>query len=193
MLTLIITDLDTLDATTNKSAQPAEGAGQITDNFTLKNWVPALSEVDTLMAADAPAKTLEAADDPLASVRVAYQMPLEVTVPGGKKCETAFPYTFEDALAFENLDFFKTLEGYGLVVKFREAIEGGGNAEAIGKAMYDALRNGKKAEFALDVILAEGFDRLTVPGYIAEGLEWLQERLEKKQAEILPMAETETI
>ena len=193
LLTLIVTDLDTLDATTKKTVQPDKGAGQVTDNYTLKNWVPALTEVDALMSADARRKTLEAPDDPLAAVRVAYQVPLEVSVPGTTKPETAFPYTFEDALAFENLDFFKTLEGFGLVGKFREAIEGGGDAQAIGKAMYDALRSGKKAEFALDVILAEGFDGLTVPGYIAEGLKWLQERLEKKQAEILPTAETKVV
>ena len=81
------------------------------------------------------------------------------------------------------------MAGHGLVRKFRDAIEAGGGVQAIGQKMYEALRDGKKAEFALDVILAEGFDALTVPRYIAEGLEWLQERLIKKQAEILPVAE----
>ena len=55
--------------------------------------------------------------------------------------------------------------------------------------MYDELRNGKKAEFALDVILADGFETLTVPRYIAEGLDWLQDRLRKKQVDILPAPE----
>lgn len=189
LLTLIVTDLDTLDGATNKSAQPAIGTGQITDNDTLKSWVPALTDVDALIAADAATKTLEAAEDALFAVRAAYQMPIAVTVPGTVAAETAYPYTFEDALAFENLGFFASLAGHGLVRKFRDAIEAGGGVQAIGQKMYEALRDGKKAEFALDVILAEGFDALTVPRYIAEGLEWLQDRLKKKQAEILPVAE----
>ena len=189
LLTLIVTDLDTLDFTTQKSIQPAIGSGQITDNDTLKSWVPAITDVDALINADAATKTLDAEEDALFAVRVAYQMPLAVTVPGAVAAETAYPYTFEDALAFENLDFFAGLAGHGLVRKFRDAIEAGGGVQAIGQKMYEALRDGKKAEFALDVILAEGFDALTVPRYIAEGLEWLQERLIKKQAEILPVAE----
>lgn len=192
LLTLIVTDLDTLDGATNKSAQPAIGTGQITDNDTLKSWVPALTDVDALIAADAATKTLEAAEDALFAVRAAYQMPITVTVPGTVAAETAYPYTFEDALAFENLGFFASLAGHGLVRKFRDAIEAGGGVQAIGQKMYEALRDGKKAEFALDVILAEGFDALTVPRYIAEGLEWLQDRLKKKQAEILPAAEEPT-
>ena len=48
---------------------------------------------------------------------------------------------------------------------------------------------GKKAEFALDILYAETFETLTVPRYIAEGLTWLQERLKKKQIEVLPPVE----
>ena len=185
LLTLIVTDLDTLDAATGSSAQPAKGAGQLTDNDTLKSWAPTLANVDALMDANPAAKTIEAPDDALFAVRVAYQIPLEVNVPGAAAAETAYPYTFEDALAFENLAFFAALDGHGLVRKFRDAIAAGGGTQAIGKAMYEALRNGKKAEFALDVILAEQFDTLTVPRYIAEGLDWLQDRLMKKQVDIL--------
>ncbi len=52
--------------------------------------------------------------------------------------------------------------------------------------MYQALKDGKKAEFALDVLEAENFDGLVIPRYIAEGLEWLLAQLKKKQAEVLP-------
>lgn len=188
LLTLIVTDLDTLEPSGTSSAQPAKGTGQKTDNDTLKSWLPKLTDVDALMDASQTAKTLEDPDDPLFAVRIAYQIPVDVTLPGSTNVETAYPYTFEDALAFENLDFFSTLPGSGLVRKFREAIAGGGGTNGVGKAMYDALRTGKKAEFALDVIQARQFDTLTVPRYIAEGLEWLQKRLEKKQVEILPKA-----
>lgn len=189
LLTLIITDLDTLDMTSGESVQPAKGAGQKTNNATLKTWVPALEDVDQLMEVGAARKTLREAGDPLFAVRVAYQIPFLVTPPGSAEPDTAYPYTFEDALAFENLDFFSTLAGAGLVRKFRDAINAGGGVTAIGKRMYDVLKNGKKAEFALDVIETQEFDSIVVPRYIAEGLEWLLEQLKKKRVEILPHAE----
>lgn len=186
LLTLVITDLDTLTGTGGTSAQPAKETGQKTDNATLKTWIPAMDDVDALIDADDKAKTRRADGDPLFAVRVAYQVPVEVTPPGATNPDTAFPYTFEDALAFENIAFFAAFEGGGLVRKFREAIEAGGGAAAIGSRMYQALKDGKKAEFALDVLEADGFDGLVVPRYIAEGLEWLLAQLKKKQAEILP-------
>jgi Predicted ATP-dependent endonuclease of the OLD family len=189
LLTLIVTDLDTLDKTGGSSVQPAMGADQKTDNATLKSWLPKIEDVDTLMTATAATKTQSQADDPLFAIRVAYQVPLEVTPPGAAVIETAYPYTFEDALVFENLAFFAALEGTGLVRKFSTAINAGGGVAAIGKQMYEDLRTGKKAEFALDVIQAEGFESLVVPRYIAEGLEWLLAQLRKKQVEILPKSE----
>lgn len=189
LLTLVITDLDTLTGTGGVSAQPARGTGQKTNNATLKTWIPATDDVDALIDADDKAKTRRSDGDPLFAVRVAYQVPVEVTPPGAAGPDTAFPYTFEDALAFENIAFFAAFEGSGLVRKFREGIEAGGGAAAIGSRMYQALKDGKKAEFALDVLEAEGFDDLVVPRYIAEGLEWLLAQLKKKQVEILPEIE----
>ena len=122
-------------------------------------------------------------------MRAAYQTPLVVTAPGTAEPETAYPYTFEDALAFENLALFSALDGTGLVRKFRDAITAGGGATAIGERMYLALKSGKKAEFALDVLEIEKFDDIVVPGYIAGGLEWLLMQLKKKQVEILPQEE----
>ncbi len=189
LLTLIVTDLDTLDKTGGASVQPAKGAGQKTDNATLKTWVPATDDIDALMDASAATKTLGEVDDPLFAVRVAYQVPVSITPPGGTAMETAYPYTFEDAFVFENLDFFSKFAGNGLVRKFRDAINAGGGVTTIGNRMYIDLKSGKKAEFALDVIEAEGFDDLTVPRYIAEGLEWLLAQLKKKRVEILPKIE----
>lgn len=189
LLTLVITDLDTLDGTGGASVQPAQGANQKTNNATLKTWVPGVEDVDALMDADPATKTLSVDGDPLFAVRVAYQTPLAVTAPGSAEPETAYPYTFEDALALENLAFFSALDGTGLVRKFRDAITAGGGATAIGERMYLSLKSGKKAEFALDVLEVENFDNIVVPAYIAEGLEWLLKQLKKKQVEILPQEE----
>jgi hypothetical protein len=187
LLTLIITDLDSEAAGTK--AQPAPGAGQTTSNTTLQNWVPARAEVDALWAATPTERTLETPDDQLFAVRAAYQLPVEVTPPGAAVADIAYPYTFEDALAFENLEFFAVLPGTGLAAKFRNAVTGGGGVAATGAAMFDALKTGKKAELALDILNADTFETLAVPRYIAEGLVWLQERLRKKQIEVLPPAE----
>ncbi|MBT9521306.1 MAG: AAA family ATPase [Dechloromonas sp.] len=185
LLTLIVTDLDSLTGTGGSSVQPALGAGQKTNNATLKAWVPALDDVDDLMGASPAAKTLMDAGDTLFAVRAAYQTPIEVTMPGAAAMETAYPYTFEDALVFENLDFFATFAGPGLKAKFRNAIAKGGSATAVGAEMYSSLKDGKKAEFALDVLMADNFSDLKVPQYIAEGLEWLLEQMKKKRVEIL--------
>lgn len=187
LLTLIITDLDTLDKTGGVSVQPAQGAGQKTNNATLKTWVPKLDDVDELMRADGAKKTLHEDEDLLFAVRAAYQIPLCLTSPGIVGPELAYPYTFEDALAFENLSFFAEMDGTGLVGKFHNAIASGGGATAIGEKMYRALKTGKKAEFALDVMEVENFGAITVPRYIAEGLEWLLAQLKKKQVEVLPL------
>lgn len=189
LLTLIVTDLDSVSQETKKATQPFPGKSQTTDNTTLREWVPKMTSVDDLWAADPTTRTLENAADPLFSVRAAYQMPVDVTIPGTATVEKAYPYTFEDALAFENLDFFKSLEGYGLVVKFQSAIESGESTAEIGKQFFDDLRTGKKAEFALDVLNAEKFDGLKVPDYISDGLKWLEGRLRKKQIDVLPAEE----
>ena len=73
--------------------------------------------------------------------------------------------------------------------KFRDAIKDEADIPTIGEKLFEALKQGKKAEFALDVISAEDFETLKVPTYIAEGLAWLEQKLKKKQVEILP-AET---
>ena len=185
LLTLIVTDLDTVSGTGGTSVQPAKGAGQKTGNTTLKTWTPALEDVDALMDATAEAKTLTVAGDSLFAVRAAYQTPIAVTMPGAAAQETAHPYTFEDALVFENLAYFSTFVGTGLSAKFRAAITAGGNAAAVGLSMYTALKTGKKAEFALDVLMASDFKDLTMPRYIADGLQWLLEQMKKKQVEIL--------
>lgn len=188
LLTLIVTDLDSLTASGGSSVQPALGAGQKTNNATLKTWVPALDDVDALISARPAAKTITDAGDTLFAVRAAYQTPVEVTMPGAAAKETAYPYTFEDALVFENLDFFAAFAGPGLNAKFRNAIATGGGATAVGASMYTALKDGKKAEFALDVLMADNFNKLKVPQYIAEGLEWLLEQMKKKQVEVLTTA-----
>ncbi|WP_228124619.1 hypothetical protein [Glaciimonas soli] len=51
---------------------------------------------------------------------------------------------------------------------------------------FDALKDGDKAAFSLDVIWSTDFNDLKCPAYIFEGLAWLEARLRRKQVDILP-------
>jgi len=187
LLTLVISDLDAGEKTKNGVASrlPARKAGQITSNATLKQWAPQIENVDELLAAPNDKKILEG--DQLFAVRVAYQTPVSITNAAGTGTEEALPSTFEDSLAFENLKFFSKLDGNGLVKKFATAINSHKGAEAIGQELFKALDEGKKAEFALDVIWSNDFNNVKCPRYIGEGLEWLEGRLRTKQVDVLPV------
>lgn len=186
LLTLVVTDLDAgqPNDSKNPAVQPKRKAGQKTNNSSLKTWAPKLDDIDDLYDASPEKKILSG--DQLFAVRVAYQTPVQILKDDGKTTEEALPSTFEDALVFENIPFFTTLEGFGLVKKFRETVASIKGADAIGGALFKDLREGNKAEFALDVIASKDFDQLKCPTYIGEGLTWLEERLKAKQVEVLP-------
>ena len=172
LITLIITDLDS--CINNSAVQPIRGNKCITNNNTLKTWVPVKEVVDELL-------DIGTSDKVNGSTRVAYPCPIKVEIESKKEKEEAIPYTFEDALVFENLPLFKGLNGDGLIKKFKEIINTKNNAEDIGKDMFDALRNGEKAKFALELLWLKEPTELNVPTYIQEGLAWLQDQLERKQ------------
>jgi predicted ATP-dependent endonuclease of OLD family len=91
LLTLIVTDLDTLDKTGGVSVQPAMGAGQKTNNATLKTWVPRTDDVDVLLKAPVSTKIQSQTEDELFAVRVAYQTPVTVTLPGAMRRRSRCP------------------------------------------------------------------------------------------------------
>lgn len=184
LLTVVITDLDAMSATDGTSERPVKGKKQITGNDTLKTWVPKLTQIDDLCKATND-KMVCSDNGTLFAVRAAYQVPVQVAFKNGNAVEVV-PNTFEDALVFENLPFFSTLEGAGLARKFKEAIKECVDTDALGQRMFDALKSGKKADLALDVIDAENFDDLVVPTYITKALEWLEGRLVKEKADGAP-------
>lgn len=185
LLTLIITDIDAAEKLGGKGVIPERKKSQKTGNTSLRKWCPCIEELDALLDLPKDKKTLEV--DQLFATRVAYQIPVEIPAAGGKS-EEAIPSTFEDSLAFENLDFFKSLEGKGMVEAFRDAISTKVGVKDLSKAFFDALDGGDKAAFSLDVIWSKDFKSLKCPIYISEGLSWLEERLRRKQVEVLPDA-----
>jgi hypothetical protein len=170
--TLIITDLDPVDPTKdNGSVYPMKGQNLATSNKTLSGWVPAKKLVDELCGLDGNAVAM--AGRP---VRVAYQQPIQVKFEKDDMSVEIIPSTFEVALAFDNIELFKSLKGTGLIAKIKEALTVDHAAEA-GPKVYEAVRKSNKGDFALDLLFLEDPKKLTVPTYIAAGLKWLEEQL----------------
>lgn len=178
--TLIITDADSIDPKDkNKAVVPQRKQGYKTNNSTLKTWIPNKELYDELLDLKKEQKT--STDFP---IRVAYQFPIKVTL---KNTQTeVIPYTFEDALAYENLELFKEISGAtGLIKKFKEIFSEETDTQKISEALFDAFRKGDKAKFALDLLYLEEPKKFNVPTYIQEGLEWLKEKLHAKQTDLI--------
>lgn len=180
--TLIITDIDAKHGTTNASVVPARGAGQRARNETLKTWIPKEESLDLLLDKKSEEKVLT--DSSGYALRVAYQQPISMAFKGQPPTE-ALANTFEDALVYENPSLFEKLEGHGLIAKFRDALASATDLEDLAKQAFKALENGKKAEFALDLIYSEEIKYLKVPVYIHEGLSWLASQLKRKEEDVI--------
>ncbi|QCB39695.1 ATP-dependent endonuclease [Sphingobium sp. PAMC28499] len=180
LTTLVITDIDSKDADGNTAA-PMRDAAHTSGNYTLRNWWPAISELDALL--DKPeAEKEKAYDAERFKLRIAYQCPIEVQFKGATT--EALAYTLEDAIVVSNLNLFAELPGSGLIAKFRGAIAASADFAALSAALKEALKSGNKAEFALDLLEIENPSDLKPPLYIREGLLWLGTQLERKKAEL---------
>ncbi|MBQ8347237.1 MAG: hypothetical protein IJY17_06510, partial [Alphaproteobacteria bacterium] len=85
------------------------------------------------------------------------------------------PYTFEDSLIFTNNVLLDALENPSNMLLKAKKIENTENAfETIRQSSF------KKAEFALDLLCLKNFDEIQIPTYISDGLDWLQNILQKK-------------
>jgi len=177
--TLIITDLDAMEIS-GKAATPKRGAGLLTRNETLKTWIPGEKSLDALF--DKKGNELVSSYPSGYVIRVAYQQPIKVTFKS-KEPVDVLANTFEDALVYENTDLFKTLDGTGLIAKFRTALNDSADLAALAGEVSKALKNGGKAEFALDLLYCDEGDKLKVPAYIHEGLLWLARQLRRKEVE----------
>ena len=181
---LIITDIDAVDATNRKSKQPAKGAGLITANNTLKLWHPEKTSLDELLDLLDAGKIRIYSDE--FSIRMAYQQPVKVAlVPGGSEVEI-MARTFEDALVFENLKFFRETQAAGAIAKVRDLVVQSSSAMDLSRAMFDFIKDTSKAAFALDILFSEDPKKLEVPQYIKAGLTWLQQQLEQKDRDQIP-------
>ena len=150
---------------------------QITNNDTLKQWIPQKTDIDDLLDLTADKKEK-------GNVRIAYQTGIQIKLREGVEA-IGYPYTFEDALALSNIELFSqdNLSRLGLVTNYRDIISSAESVEQCCLKMYDTLTASKKAPFAINLFYLDEFEGLKTPGYIKEGLDWLKMKLipNKKQ------------
>ncbi|MCE5186919.1 MAG: AAA family ATPase [Planctomycetaceae bacterium] len=178
LLTLVITDLDSIEKDSTGKVPPKKGKEYRTGNDTIKSWVPEKTGLDDVLAVQYGDKVKNG------YIRVAYQYEIEVDYFG--KLTIAIPYTFEDALVLSNINLFRgKTSATGLIKKMAEAVSKANSDEAC-QAMFEALgTNSKKAEMALELLFSTEPSELEPPKYIKEGLEWLEIQLTSKQKEYI--------
>jgi predicted ATP-dependent endonuclease of OLD family len=197
LTTLLITDLDSVEATGHhKAAPPQRDSKQLTGNATLKQWHPQLNSIDELLNCTDAAKT-KTYEIPLFAVRVAYQTPVTLQPAPETPPIEALATTLEDSLVFENLSLFNSIHANsGMIADFATAINKCADPGQLGKTCFDIVRKGDKAAFALDLLWLEKsstskddatpvLEELRVPKYIKDGLSWLDDQLRRKHDEVL--------
>lgn len=174
--TLVISDLDPCKRTSQnklKKVLPEKGKGYETKNNTLIKWAPKMKLVDDLIT------ILNVEDQEVGNVFVTYQK--EIKEKGTfSRSSRVIPSTFEDALVIENTRFFlSTTQEVGPTKKVRMVIEDASGMKSMNRGIYTTFsnKNFKKAEFSLDVLLAENIKELKIPTYIDNGLSWLESKL----------------
>lgn len=178
ILTLVVTDIDSIPASSDGKKLPKRKKGYRTGNTTLKDWLPQKSDLDELLDLEEELKVVE-------RIRVAYQCPIMVNYVEKEDASEAIPYTFEDSLALTNLSLFRNLDKpIGLLGQLKKSLEKDG-LEAAQDAMFKALGNGKKAELALELLLLAEPDALLAPSYINDGLAWLETTLGSMKLDIV--------
>ncbi len=180
LLSLVVTDLDSIQETATTKARPDRGKGYRTGNITLKEWVPKKETLDDLF--DLSDDVKQTADG---LVRVAYQCPITVEYKKGEGQHDAIPYTFEDSLAVTNLALFRGYaEPVGLLKKLQTALREE-TLEGASKEMFANLEKGSKAEMALELLCLSEPVQLEVPSYISDGLKWLEKNLEARKVDAI--------
>jgi predicted ATP-dependent endonuclease of OLD family len=167
--TLIISDLDSCDPSNrNSAAFPERKKGYVTNNDSLKVWIPDVDSLDELL--DLKQKKKITADG---NTCIAYQVPFQIKI--GDDNVEVIPYTFEDALFFTNLDIFKGMKGSGFIKKFCSIATQQTDISTLRIKAYEEVKNknNSKAQFALDLLFLDESDKLIPPEYISEGLDWL--------------------
>ena len=180
--TLIVTDLDTASSEGKHAAvEPKRNENQITTNYSITNWIMHEKQIDFLLDNDNESKVILADNEFNSSIRIAYQIPIEINYNDEKK--EALTSTFEDSIIYSNLELFKNIEDKELYLNIiSNIIKSATGFEDMHSKIYEKIRKTsfKKAEFALDLIYLIDPEKIVVPNYIDDGLNWLESQLSSK-------------
>ena len=167
MPTLIVTDADAKNGE-GKKAQPQLSEEFSTGSDTLTLWL-GLGDKNFKEIIELPfdAKQKE-------NVCAVYQNKTEVREFDN---QTAIPYTFEDAFALANITTLKELESTTGMLSHMKAACDESTLEECATSMFKALEKGQKAKMALDILYEIEPEKLNIPKYIAEGLDWLSQAI----------------
>lgn len=148
--------------------------GAATSNQTLIRWLPKCDAVAKLWAASLDDKTQARVNDGDALVRVAYQCRTDVTWNG--ETQSLAGRTLEEAFALENLAWCQDIARKSL--QLRIANPGAKDLLTLATRIHNRVQSSsfKKTDFAL-ALLAEDPASWTVPTYIAQGLQWLENEI----------------
>ncbi|MCP1110259.1 AAA family ATPase [Ohessyouella blattaphilus] len=180
--TLVIADLDAAEKDGHhKAARPQRNKELISGNYSITKWLIKEIKLDELLDIPIESKVFAYATPYAHAIRIAYQTPVMIDFNGS--LVEALSSTFEDCLVYTNYELFKnikTTDKGSLVKNVHDSIAESDSFDDVHEKIYKLLREGKsdqKAEFALDVIYDIDPKEITIPSYIAEGLEWLQSLL----------------
>ena len=170
---------------TGKTCLPSE-TGALTSNQTLIQWLPKKQTITDLLTSTDDAKIQEAAGGNGFKVRVAYQVPTDVTWGGATA--NLCGRTLEEAFGLENAEWCQAQAQRHIGLKLRTSpITPADLASGLHKRVTG--RSFDKTKFALGV-LTELPANWIVPLYIKQGLQWLVGvvNLELPTIEVVPTA-----
>ncbi|SPJ33591.1 ATP-dependent nuclease [Kushneria phyllosphaerae] len=166
---LIITDIDSVDPADNRKGCKATDAGAVTSNASIKYFFSD-SDLVSDLATKANVDHIQADNMRF----VAYQKKLEIEYEGA--VHSFHGRTLEETFVYENHELFSS-----------EALSIGKEIPADAAEFHDVVwgriksSTFKKTEFAMDVLAwesgVEGSAPWVVPKYIADGLRWLESRV----------------
>lgn len=169
---LVVTDIDTVNPKDARKACPADQSDAKTSNAALKSYLGKVlrSELVTITADQQVVENGEC--------YVAFQRPITAVFAGAD--HVLHGRTFEEAFVYENLDKF---QGKTIDPGCEFAQEG--TAAEMKDATYKQVKadDFRKTEFALAVASTDGWK---TPKYIADGLIWLEKRLQSPKATTQP-------
>lgn len=157
---------------------PDVSKGLLTNNTTLRNWVPKLKLVDELLFLE-PERKIDK------NTRVCFQTPIDISFK--EEIKTVYPYTFEESIYFENLNVINNqfttkkiknsskVRATGVLYKMLKAEEND-DFNDYRSDIFAALEK-NKVDMAMDLIYGLDPQELQTPQYIKEGLEWLQKMI----------------